>query len=79
MNKSLLKEFVSVGAVKGVTLLGVEGGFVLIATTEIGPKTLSAQRGHSRVFKQLNSAAEFLKNIGLAKFSVDIGTWPGEK
>lgn len=75
MDKPLFKELVSAGAVRSVTLHGVPGGFVLTITTEGGSRPLCAQRGHPRVFKQLNSAAEFLLAIGVSRFAVETEGW----
>lgn len=75
MDRPLLKELVAAGAVRAVTLSGVPGGFVLSVTTNGSPKTLCAQRGHPRVFKQLNAAAEFLSKVGVVRFSVETTGW----
>ncbi len=75
MDKPLLKELVAAGAVRSVTLYGVPGGFVVSISTEGGSRSLCAQRGHPRVFKQLNSAAEFLLGIGVSRFAVEAEGW----
>ena len=78
MDKSLLKELIAVDAVRVVQLTGVPGGFVVNVSTDTGTRTLCAQRGHARVFKQLNSAAEFLQSLGVSRFNVDASAWEKE-
>jgi hypothetical protein len=75
MNRPLLKELVAAGAIRSVNLKGVPGGFILVVDTECSERMLTAQRGHARVFKQLNSATEFLAKVGVVKFCVDASSW----
>lgn len=75
MDRPLLKELVAAAAVRSLSLKGVPGGFIVTIDTECGERTLTAQRGHARVFKQLNSATEFLAKVGVTKFHVDATSW----
>lgn len=75
MEKVVLKELVSAGAVISVTARGVPGGYVLVVNTEAGERLLSLQRGQTRVFSKLETVASFLHDIGLTRFSVDTGSW----
>lgn len=73
MEKFLLEELMSVGAVSTVSVKSVAGGFVLIAQTEGGERLLETQRGRTRVFSKLDTAAHFLSELGLTHFIVDLG------
>lgn len=75
MEKSLLEELVSAGAVSGVAARGVPGGFVLVAHTEGGERLLQTQRGQTRVFSKLDTVALFLRALGLTRFTVDLAGW----
>lgn len=75
MEKAVLRELVSAGAVLSVTARGVPGGYVLCINTEAGERLLSLQRGRARVFSKLETVASFLHDLGLKRFSVDTESW----
>jgi hypothetical protein len=75
METLVFRQLIEVGAIRSVAAKGVPGGFALVAYTDAGEHILSAQRGHSRVFKHLDTVASFLREIGLNRFTVDLDNW----
>lgn len=75
METLVFRQLIEAGAIRSVSAKGVPGGFVLVAYTDTGEYILSAQRGHSRVFKHLDAVASYLRELGLNRFSVDHGNW----
>lgn len=75
MEKLVFQQLIEVGAIRSVSAQGVPGGFVLVAYTDAGEHILSAQRGHSRVFKHLDTVASYLRGVGLSRFNVEHSNW----
>lgn len=70
-----LKELVQAGSIRSALLIGTKDGFVLRVRYGIIERTVEAVRGHVRVFAALDSAASFLKRIGIHRFEVDAIDW----
>ncbi len=75
MEKHILQALVAAGAVRLVQVRGVPGGFVLVVSTEMGEELLTTQRGETRVFSKLDTAAFFLRDVGLTRFTVETAGW----
>lgn len=78
MEKALLRELVSAGAIQSATAKGVPGGYVLLVRTETGERLVSLQRGQHRVFSSLDTVAAFLRDVGLQRFAVDTDAWASD-
>ena len=75
MQKQLLKELVAAGAVRTLDAEGVPGGYVLLALTEAGARTLETQRGQVRIFKSLDAVAALARDVGAKRFQVNVSGW----
>jgi hypothetical protein len=75
MQKQLLKELVAAGAIRALDAEGVPGGYVLLALTEVGARTLETQRGRARVFKSLDAVAALVRDVGARRFQVHVTGW----
>ena len=75
MEKRVLQELVSAGAVVSLSARGVPGGYVLVVNSEGGERLLSLQRRTTRVFTKLDTVASFLRDIGVTRFGVDTESW----
>ncbi len=62
---------VNANAVKNVEVHGINGGFTIIVDNNL----LEAKRGHTRIFRKLQTAATFLKQNGIGEFKVNVSTW----
>lgn len=71
LNANQLMALSEANAIKSVLIHGTSGGFIII----VNDKTIEAKRGHKRIFKKLQTAAFFLNNKGIEKFSVDLTNW----
>ena len=75
MEKRVLQELVSAGAVVSFSARGVPGGYVLVVNSEGGERLLSLQRRKTRVFTKLDAVASFLRHIGVTRFDVETEGW----
>ncbi len=66
-----LVALVNANAVKAVKVTGIEGGFTIV----VDDKLIEAKRGHTRIFRKLQTAASFLKSKGIGTFTVDLSRW----
>lgn len=75
--ESILREFSSVGAVREFWVVGLRGGGlgVVALCGASGPqgRILSTSRGGTRRFASMDTAAGFLREMGVSAFAVDIG------
>ncbi|MDQ7090307.1 MAG: hypothetical protein Q9M50_06625 [Methylococcales bacterium] len=74
LNVNQLTALSEANAVNSVLISGTSGGFIII----INDKEIKAKRGHKRIFKKLQTAAFFLNNKGIGKFTVDLSDWKPE-
>lgn len=78
LRESTLRELITLGAVTKVQLVGCRGGFTLAAHHGDAARTLASTRGGVRQFASLNTAADFVRRLGLTIFEVDSGNYqPG--
>lgn len=63
------------GAVKNVIVVGTNGGFMI----KVNEQLIEAKRGHPRIFRKLHTAASFIKDKGIGRFSVEIDNWVPEQ
>ena len=71
----LLRQLIRTGKAGRLVVKGVPGGFLLVLREGIDEQLLSAQRGHARKFKRLETVASYLKDIGAEEYSVELGQW----
>ncbi len=74
LNSQQLDALVKNNAVRSITVDGTSDGFMILVNGTL----IGAKLGHARVFKKLHTAAAFLKNKGIGKFSVDVSKWSPE-
>lgn len=73
-----LKELIGTGVLCSVCLIGDKGGFTLKFECGSMSKTLSSARGKLRKFGNLNTAVDYLRQLGISKFQVDATSYqPG--
>lgn len=66
-----LEALVKNNAIRSISVNGTSDGFMI----SVNGTLIGAKLGHARVFKKLNTAAAFLKNKGIGKFTVDVSKW----
>ena len=71
LREATFREFIDIGAVSRVRLIGTRGGFTLTVSCGGIDRVLGNSRGSLRQFASLNTAVDFLRRVGLAKFEVD--------
>ncbi len=78
IKESTIKELIGTGASCSACLIGDKGGFTMEFECGNMNKTLSNTRGKLRKFGNLNTATDFLKQLGILKFQVDATSYqPG--
>jgi hypothetical protein len=74
-----LARLVEAGAVRGAHVIGQEGGWSVMIKYGMAERALAAQRSRQvRVFKRIDTAASYLKDIGIAHFDVDTAAYAPE-
>jgi hypothetical protein len=77
MREQTLKELVRAGFVGSAMVVGQKGGYGVVIHHGTAQTALATSRGEARVFT-LESAARFLRQIGISKFEVDASQYePG--
>jgi len=59
------------GAVRGVAIIGQQGGWGVVIRYGKTERTLAAKRGSMRIFRRFETLVAYLKNMGISQFSVD--------
>jgi hypothetical protein len=78
LKETTLRELVEAQSVRAACVVGLKGGYAVTVRYGLIERTLATTRGEVRVFASLNTAADFLRKLGLAKFEVDAtGYEPG--
>jgi len=73
IKEPLLRELVQALTPVGATVTGQEKGFaVVVKIGNNSKKLLATTRGDIRLFASLDTAGQFIKNVGLSKFEVDM-------
>ncbi len=75
INTQQLAALINANAVKTVEVHGTDGGFTILVDNNL----LEAKRGHTRIFRKLQTAAVFLKQNGIGEFRVNLSTWHPEQ
>lgn len=66
-----LRELIGANSVRSASLIGRRGGFSVSVRIGLVDKSVATTRGEVRLFANLNTAVNFLRKLGLAKFEVD--------
>ena len=78
IKEATLKELVDAQSVRGARLVAEGSGFGVVVRYGMTERALASTRGRVRLFANLNTAAEFLRRIGLSHFEVDAANYePG--
>ena len=72
IKESVLREVVGANSVLSVCAVGRCGSFAVVVRYGSTEKTLTNTRGDTRLFASLNTAADFLRRLGLGRFEVDV-------
>src|SRR5581483_6219719 len=73
IKEPMLRELIQTSLAIGATVTGQEKGFsVVVKIGNNGTKLLATSRGEVRLFASLDTAGQFIKNVGLSKFEVDM-------
>lgn len=71
VKEALLRELIKAGSPCTACVMGEVGGFSITFHYGTLSRTLSSSRGGTRRFASLNTAADFLKQLGINRFEVD--------
>ena len=70
INHSTLAKLVESGSVRAAHVIGLAGGWGITVKCGKTVRPLAAQRGKVRLFSRLETVADYLKRIGIARFDV---------
>jgi len=67
-----LRRYLAAGLIRGISVLRTSGGWLL--QVQMGTETagLRRQRGGERIFKSLDKLADFIGELGLERFDVQL-------
>lgn len=78
ITEPVLRQFVEASADMQARIVGTENAFMIIVRVGSGEKTVVTTRGSVRLFATLDTAAGFVKELGLSRFEVDVSLYkPG--
>src|SRR5665213_418301 len=75
IKESTLRELVDAQSVRNARLVADGSGFAMVVRSGVTERALASTRGQVRLFASLNTAAEFLRRIGLSSFEVDVANY----
>jgi hypothetical protein len=75
ISERTLREMASSGAISRVRFIGQGDSFSLVISCGMRDKALRAKRGHVREFKSLDSAARYVRSLGLSELEVNVSAW----
>lgn len=68
---AIARELAALGSLRGASVLGCDGGFVLHLHTDADTRVLATKQGQARVFARLANAVSLLDGLGITAFDVD--------
>jgi len=80
MNEKTLRALIEAGAIKKVRIIA-EGSTIYVEA-DSGKQTITAQtvKGKLKTWRSLDSAAKWVRALGIGNIQVDIAKWqPGQK
>ncbi|MEW8389588.1 MAG: hypothetical protein AB2660_18895 [Candidatus Thiodiazotropha sp.] len=77
INEPTLKQLIDANAIRSVVLVADADtdGFAVVLRIGMKEKRLASHRRQTRVFKKIDTAARFLRGVGLPEFEVDTRQW----
>ena len=80
MNEKIFRALVEAGAVKDINIVADGSRFHVRINTINGSATASTVKGGVKTWGSLDSAAKWVRTMGIGKASVDIVHWqPGQR
>mgnify|MGYP006083607153 CR=1 FL=1 len=80
MNEKTLRALIEAGAIKKVRIIA-EGSTIYVEA-DSGKQTITAQtvKGKLKTWRSLDSAAKWVRSLGIGNIQLDIAKWqPGQK
>ena len=80
MNEKTIRALVEAGAIKNVLLIADGAAVHVDIVTQAGATTATTNRGGIKTWATLDSAAKWIKSLGIGRAQLDISRWlPGQK
>ncbi len=79
INTPTLRALAEAGSIRSAQIVGVTGGFALVVKYGLIERKLEAKRGHLRLFRSLDTAAPYLRSLGITSFTVDTANWESDR
>lgn len=80
MNEKTFRTLIEAGAVKRVSIIAQGGRFHVEARTPNGTLTALTNRGDVKSWTSLDSAARWVRGLGIGTVQVSLGGWqPGQR
>ena len=78
IREPVLRELVQASGTVGASVVGKGNGFAVVVKWGLVEKTLATSRGQVRLFASLDTAASFVRSVGISRFEVDVSRYePG--
>lgn len=78
ITEPILRQLAEAAGEMSARIVGQENAFIVLVRVGSGEKTVVTTRGNVRQFASLDTAAGFVKDLGLSRFDVDISFYkPG--
>jgi len=78
ITEPILKQLAEAAAEMSARIVGQQNAFVVLIRVGSGEKTVVTTRGNIRLFASLDTAAGFVRDLGVSRFEVDISFYkPG--
>ena len=78
ITEPILRHLAEASAEMSARIVGQQNAFIVLIRVGSGEKTVMTTRGSLRQFASLDTAAGFMKDLGLSRFDVDISFYkPG--
>jgi uncharacterized protein YjiS (DUF1127 family) len=79
IDHTTLSRLVEAGAVSGAHVVGQPGGWSVLVKYGMAERALAAQRSRQvRVFRRMETLVNYLKDIGIQRFDVDVAEYEAE-
>ena len=80
MNEKALRLLVENGAIKGINIIGKGGLLHVEVVTPTGKHTATTVKGSLKTWTNINSAAKWVRALGIGRIQLDIQQWqPDQK
>lgn len=75
IDHTTLALLVEAGAVHGANVIGQPGGWAVVVKYGMTERALAVRRGNVRIFRKFETLVDYLKQIGLCKYTVDAASY----